>query len=1175
MTDEHALIAQLEATNTEDLVHLILQASAEDEKVLRTYFGNERFRRLRNLVLRREMVRNERRTNERINVVVIPSVLGSELTAVDRAQQQERIWLNPAGIVAGHLDRLRLNLHGLAEANTEHAIHVTGIMKRHYGELMLKLAEHCDVQAFWYDWRKDYRLAAAELQARIDSWFPTGEPVHLVAHGVGGLVARAYIHQFPQRWDLGGSKLIMIGTPNYGLYTALQALTGHLGLVRWVNLLDSRPDHTDFREILKSFPSFYQLLPAPGLDFAPGVETLYDAATYGTELNVSQEHLTQALQFHAMLRTSVVDPRRMIYLAGHNQPTFIDVNSAKIKNFEAHRQPTIAENMAYLQNTYRLGLNGDGTVPHIMGVLRTPEGKLAPAYYIEAPHGDLYSHPKVLMALDELLTASKLSPDEITQRCGLQPLTTDLINNERSRKMKELWQNMLDHRILEDQQPQMRAALIHRSDSRSNALTTQNKITVEEREIADRLLFGFLSGDAHKAQNTYGRIDLCTSTIRINLVASDITDNELRVQCQDDDEVLPIDVLAIGHYLGDKPYGLLRTLDYKLSHALARQRSAEQNANRKEEDASESAAQAKDEGLLLTQYAQRGTIRGELAQLFFLTDPRNANRMIAIAGMGEPGCFGQPELTVLVRELCWSLGRMGKKHLATVLIGTGRDNLSLTDAITGWIRGIRSAIIGVTKADPDDDRSQMLDAITFFVIDPSKVLVVDNLLRREQIQLQKQAWMNIHYTPLDIATQNEYKNKIEDYVRQQRKKRQQQTAHMLPLEEVAPTRVTVRLDGNRYYLGAMTELGSTPEREALLDPALVRRANDELMAETDLNRQIEIGKFMQQLLIPTDVRQQFCTNAQLVMRLDIASARIHWELLAQPDLTSEQVDIGQEYIYPQFFGLSRGLTRQLRTVRVAPESLPPARRNLRVLVVADPAVDTHLPGAEEEGIVVADLFEQFNIVYSQSPVFNHIEVVRLFGPREATRTTVLRHLLMRTYDVLHFAGHCVYDVENPAASGWVFSNGERLSAYDFRYIDHSPTFVFSNACELGINPTQANERSVDLAPSLAEAFFARGVTNFVCIAWPVQDRAARDFALTLYAGLLGLEPTSTKLEGDERQLMSHITSLQPMVPLAMHQAMLLARRAIAVPTSDTRTWAAYQHYGNPHFRFFDPAGFDL
>ena len=38
----------------------------------------------------------------------------------------------------------------------------------------------------------------------------------------------------------------------------------------------------------------------------------------------------------------------------------------------------------------------------------------------------------------------------------------------------------------------------------------------------------------------------------------------------------------------------------------------------------------------------------------------------------------------------------------------------------------------------------------------------------------------------------------------------------------------------------------------------------------------------------------------------------------------------------------------------------------------------------------------------------------------------------------------------------------------------------------------------------------------------------------------------------------------------MYAAMRDARRAIATTPNGVRTWGAYQHYGNPYLRFFDP-----
>jgi CHAT domain len=340
------------------------------------------------------------------------------------------------------------------------------------------------------------------------------------------------------------------------------------------------------------------------------------------------------------------------------------------------------------------------------------------------------------------------------------------------------------------------------------------------------------------------------------------------------------------------------------------------------------------------------------------------------------------------------------------------------------------------------------------------------------------------------------------------------------------------------------------------------------------------------------------------MLLDSTTARIHWEMVAQADPSlpgpSGPGGGGTPEIKHLFLSTARGLTRQLRTTFAPPPELPPPpRRVLRVLVIADPAEDDRLPGAEQEGIEVAELFEAFGravevlrLAEPKNPLYaNGVEVVQLLGPRQATRTNVFRELALRPYDVLHYAGHCVYDAQHPSSSGWIFTGGERLSVNELRRIDNIPKFVFSNACESGITPDRAELRTPELAPSFAEAFFERGVANFVCTAWPVDDVAARRFALTLYRNLLGLVPvdrarspgTGVEVEGAGRDLVG--TPLRDRGEAAdgpglsahrlagevmpMHRAMREARLAIAKTYNGGRTWGAYQHYGSPNFRFFD------
>jgi CHAT domain-containing protein len=230
-------------------------------------------------------------------------------------------------------------------------------------------------------------------------------------------------------------------------------------------------------------------------------------------------------------------------------------------------------------------------------------------------------------------------------------------------------------------------------------------------------------------------------------------------------------------------------------------------------------------------------------------------------------------------------------------------------------------------------------------------------------------------------------------------------------------------------------------------------------------------------------------------------------------------------------------------------------------VVADPARDNPLPGAEEEGLAVAELFESFNTLADRENWPQRFQVTRLIGSFEATPTTVLRELSVRRYDVLHYAGHCFFDPQEPERSGWIFSDGVVISAHELQRIDRVPPLVVANACESGITPDRTGERSAAMVPSFAEAFFAQGVANYVGTAWPVDDIAARLFATVLYGALLGLEAGSLEESPAEIEPRSIRLAPQP-----MHLAILRARVAVARTLGGRGTWGAYQHYGNPYYR---------
>src|SRR5262249_60872694 len=98
---------------------------------------------------------------------------------------------------------------------------------------------------------------------------------------------------------------------------------------------------------------------------------------------------------------------------------------------------------------------------------------------------------------------------------------------------------------------------------------------------------------------------------------------------------------------------------------------------------------------------------GELGPPFLLPDPRDhSGRVIAVGGLGTPGRCGAPELALTVRELCWVLNGLGKRHLATLLIGSGEGNLPIAQAVEALLIGLARALSGTqTDGSPGVPRS--------------------------------------------------------------------------------------------------------------------------------------------------------------------------------------------------------------------------------------------------------------------------------------------------------------------------------------------------------------------------------------------------------------------------------------------------------------------------------------
>ena len=255
-------------------------------------------------------------------------------------------------------------------------------------------------------------------------------------------------------------------------------------------------------------------------------------------------------------------------------------------------------------------------------------------------------------------------------------------------------------------------------------------------------------------------------------------------------------------------------------------------------------------------------------------------------------------------------------------------------------------------------------------------------------------------------------------------------------------------------------------------------------------------------LVPERLRNQFWDRQHRITQLTILTENdiVPWELL-----------------YPLDPGRDKGfLVEQFPVTRGIFDRVPTGQLRLRPAEFVLP--DMSPPQAGQE-----------------------IDAVRaLFGPQAASgdivrELTPLRGLLDRgDFGVLHFACHNSFD---PAAGASIRFGEARFTPTLLATAEITQTLsaraplVFVNACRSGGLAVSYNGMD-----GFARKFLAAGASTFIGSLWAVVDETAREFASTLYGGLLG--------------------------GASLGDAVFQARREAASRPGDP-SWLAYSVYGDP------------
>ena len=1130
--------AALDEGDIDRVRRVLLDVDGREQELLLEELGPDAFDRARGAAARGA------RGGKLGRVLVLPGIMGTELDSVDAKGDSDRIWLNYARLIGGRIGDLELAADGSPGVPGLH-VRPAGVHRKTYLPMILELDTRWHVRPFPFDWREDIDKSADRLAGEVQA-FGGGGPVHLVAHSMGGLVSRRFIQRHRDVWKSmddaegqgRGGRLVMLGTPNRGSFAIPLTLTGGEKLVKVLAKADFSHSLDELLSILGTFPGLYDMLPSPLVDLDDDHEQLFDVQAWG-KLHVSADRLSAAQKLIRDL-DEVIDPKRLLYVAGFNQRTPARIRVDRPGEF------------SYLETA-----DGDGRVLHVLGLL---DG--VATYWVDEIHGNLAKNASVLDAITELLQTGATFRLPSAKPAARGP----------ARGLSRGWVSGDD---IEPVEPEI-DTILTRSHARraaaEPAIAPEDAIRVEELAFGEYLGTSEArtrGGEPKGAPPAEPLPERPSAPIRVEVVWGDVT----RVDA---------DVYAVGHYEGVEPQRAELALDRVVSGVGD------------DEDVDP-------RRLVITQHSRRGMLRGALGDVEFFPWGRDDHqgRLVAVVGMGRPGTFDRPALRQLVRSLMFAVGGLpGAQTVGTVLIGSGEGTLSIADAVSGLVRGMGEAIdemaasedlrfvapITVLRiAERERGRAQEIHAeLTAAVgelrgaqaagrrvpvdidlpglkpgkggtvsIEESIALLADSALElasdpgaRSRAALEKL----LQRAPATQRVRNLALGELrragasQDEVASERRFRVTRTSDDSP--DPSAVRVSFWDDGRGIRAAAIHSAATVPERLITVGSDLV----DELvkkMTDPGADDVDELCRLLYHLLVPTEFRDVL-RSGPFVFEVDRPLARVHWEMLAR---------VGSDGGPQVPLSVSAPLARQIRT-QYSPSPLPPRppRDRLRALVVGDPgdpAKGEDLPGAQREALQVAALLRERGVTVEArvgAPSVPREGPLREVRP--ADRLEVLGLLLDGGFDLLHYSGHGDFDPEDPRSAGWLFETG-LLTSGEIGRMEHVPSIVVANAC-LSANTSQAlagtpspdEVRSeAGLLPSLADEFFKLGVRDYVGTAWEVNDVGAELFAETFYEALL------PEAGGDGA---------------SFGEAIQEARRALW----DRRDafgalWAAYQHYGDP------------
>ena len=349
-----------------------------------------------------------------VNLVFLPGVMGSLLVSRGLAGMW---WIDLREL--GRLDSLGLGPDGARDAVAGADLQPAALDKS-YAAFLAAAWQRDDLghAVYPYDWRRPVPEVTAGLRDRVRAAREAngGQPVHLVAHSMGGLVVRAALMRHPELWDMVG-RIVFLGTPHYGSPAIAGYLKNHLWGFDFMVVLGRLLSRRTFRSlwgVLDLLPAPAGVYPGTRDDPDPGRHPcanfdLYDVGAYRLGLDDAdrdqlQRGLDAAAAFHQDLwrwhQELPQDRRdRMAVIAGVGYQTLFRVAYRPRFGWAWEHMDRVTSRVPGDPDR-----DGDGRVPVASAALED----IGETRYVQGMHGDLPSIPEAWTDAFSWLTGGRL-----------------------------------------------------------------------------------------------------------------------------------------------------------------------------------------------------------------------------------------------------------------------------------------------------------------------------------------------------------------------------------------------------------------------------------------------------------------------------------------------------------------------------------------------------------------------------------------------------------------------------------------------------------------------------------------------------------------------------------------------------------------------------------------------